>query len=126
MAIALDHTIVPARDKVASAEFFAHIFGLTVKEGQGRFAQVRVNEALTFDFDDQREVAESHHYAFHISDAEFEAILQRVKGAGLGYGSGPFDHNNGEINTRRGGRGFYFEDPNGHLLEVMTARETGS
>ena len=126
MAIALDHTIVPAHDKVASAQFFAHIMGLTVKEGQGRFAQVQVNDALTFDFDDQRKVEESHHYAFHISDTEFDAILGRVKTAGLRYGSGPRDHENGEINTRRDGRGFYFADPNGHLLEVMTARETGS
>ena len=126
MAIALDHTIVPAHDKVASAQFFAHIFGLSVKEGQGRFAQVQVNDALTLDFDEQREVLEGHHYAFHITDAEFDAIFARVKAAGLRYGSGPRDHENGQINTRRDGRGFYFEDPNGHLLEVMTARETGS
>jgi len=126
MAIALDHTIVPAKDKAVAAQFFAEIFGLKVKQGEGRFAQVRVNEALTFDFDEQREVKESHHYAFHISDAEFDAIFGRVKAAGLTYGSGPRDHENREINTRRGGRGFYFADPNGHLLEVMTARETGS
>ena len=126
MAVTLDHTIVPAHDKVASAQFFAHIFGLAVKEGQGRFAQVRVNDGFTMDFDDQREVVESIHYAFHISDAEFDAIFGRVKAAGIPYGSGPFDNENREINTRRGGRGFYFKDPNGHLLEVMTTPETGS
>jgi catechol 2,3-dioxygenase-like lactoylglutathione lyase family enzyme len=136
MAIDLDHTIVPAKDKVAAAEFFAEIFGLKVKPGQGRFAQVQVNESLTFDFADEPEAwggpgfdprtGKSHHYAFHISDAEFEAIFERVKAKGLAYGSGPYNHTDGQIYTRRGGRGFYFEDPNGHLLEVMTVAETGS
>jgi catechol 2,3-dioxygenase-like lactoylglutathione lyase family enzyme len=136
MAIVLDHTIVPAKDKVASAEFFAEIFGLKVKPGQGHFAQVQINENLTFDFADEAETwggpgfdprtGKSHHYAFHISEAEFEAIFGRVKAKGLAYGSGPYNHTDGQIYTRRGGRGFYFEDPNGHLLEVMTVAETGS
>ena len=126
MAVTLDHTIVPAHDKLASAQFFAHIFGLTVKAGQGRFAQVRVNDTLTMDFDEQRAVVESIHYAFHITEAEFDAIFGRVTAAGIAYGSGPFDNENGAINTRRAGRGFYFKDPNGHLLEVMTTPETGS
>lgn len=125
MPIFLDHTIVPAKDKLASAKFFAEIFGLTVKPGDGYFAQVQVNDSLTFDFADEEE-PQSHHYAFHISDAEFEAIYERVKAKGLTYGSGPYNHTDGKIYTRRGGRGFYFEDPNGHLLEVMTVRETGS
>ncbi len=125
MTIRLDHTIVPAKDKVASAEFFADIFGLTVKPGQGYFAQVQVNESLTLDFADEPE-PQSHHYAFHISEAEFEAIFGRVQAKGLLYGSGPYHHTGGQIYTRRGGRGFYFEDPHGHLLEVMTVPETGS
>ena len=125
MAILLDHTIVPAKDKRASATFFAEIFGLKVKPGEGYFAQVQVNDSLTFDFADETE-PQSHHYAFHISDAEFEAIYRRVKAKGLPYGSGPYNHTDGKIYTRGGGRGFYFEDPNGHLLEVMTVPETGS
>jgi len=136
MAVVLDHTIVPAKDKVASAEFFAEIFGFTVKAGQGRFAQVQINESLTFDFADEPEPrggpgsdprkGQRHHYAFHISDTEFEAIFGRVRAKGLPYGSGPRNQADGKIYTRRGGRGFYFEDPNGHLLEVMTVPETGS
>ena len=124
MAIVLDHTIVPAKDKIAAANFFAEIFGLAVKPVRGHFAQVQINESLTFDFDDQPEAA-SQHYAFHVSEAEFDAIFARVKARGLAYGSSPFDHTNGQLYTRRGGRGFYFEDPSGHLLEVMTVRETG-
>jgi catechol 2,3-dioxygenase-like lactoylglutathione lyase family enzyme len=125
MTIRLDHTIVPAKDKVASAEFFAEIFGLTVKPDVDHFAQVQINDSLTFDFADEPSV-QGHHYAFHVSDPEFDAIYARVKSRGLSYGSGPFSHTDGKINHRRGGRGFYFEDPNGHLLEVMTVPETGS
>jgi hypothetical protein len=86
---------------------------------------VQVNESLTLDFADEPE-PRSHHYAFHISEAEFEAIFGRVKARGILYGSGPFNRTDGQIYTRRGGRGFYFDDPNGHVLEVMTAPETGS
>jgi catechol 2,3-dioxygenase-like lactoylglutathione lyase family enzyme len=134
MAIRLDHTIVPAKDKMASAEFFAEIFDLTVKPGY--FAQVRINESLTLDFADKSEdwggpgfdprIGRGHHYAFHVGDEEFEAIFDRLKAKGIPYGSEPHSHTNGQINTRRGGRGFYFEDPYGHLLEVMTVPETGS
>jgi catechol 2,3-dioxygenase-like lactoylglutathione lyase family enzyme len=120
MAIVLDHTIVPAHDKVASAQFFARVFGLEYKGPHSHFAPVQVNDRLTLDFDD-REGFESHHYAFHISDAEFDAIFARVKAEGIPYGSGPRSRTDMEVNTRRGGRGFYFDDPNGHVLEVMTA-----
>jgi catechol 2,3-dioxygenase-like lactoylglutathione lyase family enzyme len=128
MTIRLDHTIVPAKDKQASAAFFAEIFGLSVEPEGGHFAAVRVNESLTLDFadDDDDEDGSGHHYAFAVSDAEFDAIFGRVKERGLAYGSGPFQHTDGKINRRRGGRGFYFEDPYGHLLEVMTVPETGS
>ena len=125
MAIHLDHTIVPAHDKEASARFFAEIFGLKYEGPMGHFAPVRVNESLTLDFDDA-EGFKSHHYAFHIDDGEFDAILQRVRAAEITIGSDPWSLDNGEINTRRGGRGFYFRDPNGHVLEVMTRRQTGA
>ncbi len=118
MAIALNHTIVPAHDKEASAKFFAHIFGLKV-ESVGPFAAVRVNDTLTLDFAD-REKFESHHYAFHVSDDEFDAIFARVKEAGLEYSSDPMHQNKGQFNYRKGGRGFYFYDPNGHNLELLT------
>jgi catechol 2,3-dioxygenase-like lactoylglutathione lyase family enzyme len=126
MTIRLDHTIIPAKDKTTAAEFFAEIFGLAVKPDQSYFAQVRVNESLTLDFADAPDPGPGHHYAFHVSEGEFEAIFARVKAKGIPYGSGPYRHTDGRINTRRGGRGFYFEDPNGNLLEVMTVPETGS
>jgi catechol 2,3-dioxygenase-like lactoylglutathione lyase family enzyme len=119
MAIVLNHTIVPAHDKVASAKFFGEIFGLSYKGNNGHFAPVQVNDALTFDFDN-RDSFESHHYAFHVSDQEFDAILACVKKKGIPYGSYPYDQSNGKINNWNGGRGFYFHDPNGHSLELLT------
>ena len=85
MAITLNHTIVPAHDKDASAKFFADLFGLKYEGAVSRFAPVRINETLTLDFDNW-DSFEMHHYAFHVSDAEFDAILGRIKEAGLPYG----------------------------------------
>jgi len=120
MSIVLDHTIVPARDKEESARFFARIFGVAYEGGGGHFAEVRVNDTLTLDFATE-EGFESHHYAFKISEAEFDAIFARIQQNRIPYGSGPFSLENGQINRRKGGRGFYFRDPAGHVLEVLTA-----
>jgi catechol 2,3-dioxygenase-like lactoylglutathione lyase family enzyme len=119
MAIFLNHTIVPARDKVAAARFFAEIFGLACKEQGDHFVPVRVNETLTLLFDEEPSF-DSHHYAFHVSDAEFDAIFARVQKAGLAFGSVPWSMEDGKLNNWNGGRGVYFKDPNGHVLELMT------
>ena len=119
MTIVLDHTIVPAKDKVKSAEFFARIFGLKFEATVGHFAPVKLNDTLTLDFDN-REQFEGHHYAFHVTDQDFDVIFERVKAEGIPYGSEPSAQDNMQINTRRGGRGFYFRDPNGHSLELLT------
>jgi catechol 2,3-dioxygenase-like lactoylglutathione lyase family enzyme len=119
MTIMLNHTIVPARDKAAAAKFFADIFGL--KRGRsGHFAPVKVNKTLTLLFDDDAKF-DSHHYAFHVNDREFDAILRRVKKANIAFGSAPWSLEDGELNDWNGGRGVYFRDPNGHVLELMTA-----
>jgi catechol 2,3-dioxygenase-like lactoylglutathione lyase family enzyme len=118
MTITLNHTIVPARDKVTAAKFFADIFGLR----QGRvdhFAPVKVNKSLTLLFDDEDKF-ESHHLAFHVSDREFDAIFARIKKANIAFGSAPWSLKDGKLNHWNGGRGLYFEDPNGHILELMT------
>jgi catechol 2,3-dioxygenase-like lactoylglutathione lyase family enzyme len=120
MTITLNHTIVPARDKEAAARFFAEIFGLRFESSGGHFAPVRVNDTLTLDFADATGPIASHHYAFHVSDAEFDVILQRVKAAGLAFGSTPWSLEDGKLNGWNGGRGVYFKDPDGHILELMT------
>lgn len=115
----LDHTIVPSKDKVSSAEFFAMVMGLKYEGPMGHFAPVRINESLTMDFDN-RENFESHHYAFLVSDNEFDEIFARVKDYEIVYGSEPWTIDDMQINNRRGGRGFYFKDRDGHSMEVMT------
>ena len=119
MKIWLDHTIVPSKDKEEAAQFFARIMGLTYDGPKGHFAPVHVNDELTMDFDDADQFV-SNHYAFHIGDDEFDAILGRIKAEGIAYGSGPRNTDDMEINHRREGRGFYFQSPDGHNLEVMT------
>ena len=121
MGIELDHTIVPARDKVASAEFFARIFGLRYDGAVSHFAPVEVNDRLTLDFD-QSDEFEIHHYAFKVGDGEFDAIFARIGSEGIVYGSGPFSLDDMQINRRGGGRGVYFRDPSGHILEILTVR----
>ncbi|WP_353930548.1 VOC family protein [Okeanomitos corallinicola TIOX110] len=119
MTITLNHTIVPAKNKEAAARFFAEIFGLKVDEPISHFAAVHLNHQLTLDFAD-RENFESHHYAFHVNDEEFDQIFARVKQAGLEYSSDPMHQNKGQINHSNGGRGFYFYDIDGHNLELLT------
>jgi catechol 2,3-dioxygenase-like lactoylglutathione lyase family enzyme len=120
MAITLDHTIIPARDKIASAKFFAKLFGLKCDDPLGTFAPVRINDALTFDFDDRRQGFEVHHYAFHVSDEEFDAIFGRVKDAHLPYGSQPWSREDMQVRHVGSGRVVFFCDLNGHLLEIRT------
>jgi catechol 2,3-dioxygenase-like lactoylglutathione lyase family enzyme len=119
MTITLNHTIVPARDKVKSARFFAQIFGVRYRGRDDYFAPVRVNKSLTFLFQTDK-TFESHHYAFHVSNREFDAIFRRIKKASIVYGSAPWSLDDGKLNDWGGGRGLYFEDPNGHVLELMT------
>lgn len=121
MAIELNHTIVPAKDKVASAKFFAKMFGLSFDESAvGYFAPVKVNETLTLDFHDDVDRFEVHHYAFKVSEPEFDAIFTRVQEAGIPFGRGPGNLEDGKLNSSNGGRGVYFRDPNGHILELLT------
>ncbi len=120
MSITLNHTIVPAHDKVASAKFLADLFGLDYTGPSGPFAPVRINDTLALDFDDRRKGFDWHHYAFHVSEEEFDAIFGRIKAAGMKYGSQPWSMEDMEINHRKGGRGVYFHDPNGHILELLT------
>jgi len=120
MTIELDHTIVPSKDKEAAARFFARIFGLRYEGLVSHFAPVDVNGTLTLDFDNANDF-ERHHYAFKVSEAEFDAIFGRIKAEGIVYGSGPRSPDDMRINDRRGGRGFYFRDLDGHLLEILTA-----
>ncbi len=121
MTIQLDHTIVPARNKVAAARRLAGLLGVAWAEsGPGPFAPVYVNDGLTLDFIDTDEDFPIYHFCFRVDDGEFAAILGRIQAAGIAYRSsvrGPVDM---RINTDYGGRMIYWNDPEGHQWELLT------
>ena len=120
MAVKLNHTIVHARDKRASAQFMADILGLGEPVPFGPFLGVVTANDVTLDFLETDEEFIVEHYAFLVSDAEFDAIFGRIQARKLSYWADPGRQQLNRINTRDGGRGAYFEDPNGHLLEILT------
>jgi len=121
MTIHLDHAIVPARDKVASAQRLAELLGVPWSDhGPGPFAPVYVNDGLTLDFIETDEPFEVYHFCFRVDPEEFDAILGRIEAAGIPYRSsvrGPVDRT---VNTDYGGRMFYWNDPEGHQWELLT------
>lgn len=119
MAITLNHTIVPCFDNIESAKFYCRLFGFQYIGEFSRFIVVRVNDTLCLDFDN-RDRLESNHYAFKVSEQEFDEIFERLRTETIKYGSGPSESDNMTINHNYGGRGVYFRDPNGHLLELLT------
>jgi catechol 2,3-dioxygenase-like lactoylglutathione lyase family enzyme len=124
MAITLEHVLVPANDREASARFISDVLGveylgLGSTAGPPAFARVRVGPT-TLDFVDT-EGFEPEHYAFKVSDEDLDAILARVRNAGLSFYVDPGHQHEGELNHWNGGRGFYFSDPNdGHNMELLT------
>jgi catechol 2,3-dioxygenase-like lactoylglutathione lyase family enzyme len=120
MAIELNHTIVHTRDKRASASFLAQVLGLPAPVAFGPFLAVQTANGVTLDYLDTDEAFITEHYAFLVSEAEFDRIFERIRARGLSYWADPGRSRLGEINTRDGGRGLYFEDPSGHLLEILT------
>ena len=121
MTIHLDHTIVPSHHKVASARRLAELLGVAWEEsGVGPFSPVYVNDGLTLDFIDTDEPFPIYHFCFRVTDEEFDAILGRIEAAGIDYRStvrGPMDR---QISTLLGGRGIYWNEPDGHQWEMLT------
>ena len=120
MAIELNHTIVHGRDARESAEFFAEVFGVGPPKPFGPFIGVEVANGVTLDFLSTDEEIQIQHYAFLVSDAEFDAGFARIQEKGLTYWADPARQHPGEINRHWGGRGVSFEDPDGHFLELIT------
>ncbi|MEO6579081.1 MAG: VOC family protein [Candidatus Limnocylindria bacterium] len=118
--IKLNHTIVYARDKRISSAFLAELFGLPPPVAFGPFLAVEVHNEVTLDYHDADEPVASQHYAFLVSDEAFDKIFERIKVRGLPYWADPGHRQPDEINTKDGGRGVYFDDPSGHVLEIIT------
>lgn len=116
----LNHTIVWCRDKKRSAEFMARILGRPEPRRFLHFLIVDMDNGVSLDFMEKDGEISTQHYAFLVSDAEFDAAFARIKDAGLHHWADPARTKPGEINTHFGGRGVYFRDPDGHLLEIIT------
>jgi catechol 2,3-dioxygenase-like lactoylglutathione lyase family enzyme len=121
MSVELDHAIVPARDNKAAAELLAFILDVPWAEsGMGPFCPVFVNEGFTLDFDLTEGEFPVQHYCFRVSEPEFDGILARIKDKGIDYRSTPHGPVDMQINTHHGGRNVYWNQPDGHVWEVLT------
>jgi hypothetical protein len=121
MTVELDHLMVPARDKLASARLLAELLGVRWSAtGVGPFAPVFVNDGFTIDFDQWSEPFPKIHYCFRVTEPEFDAILGRIRARNIPFRSnvqGPVDN---AVNTSHGGRIVYWNEPDGHYWEMLT------
>ena len=120
MPVLLNHTIVWVRDKAAAASSVASLLGLPEPTAYGRFLVVALGNDVSLDFADTTEPIRPQHYAFLVGEPDFDAILGRIQDGGLPYWADPGRHRPDKINTNDGGRGVYWEGPDGHFLEIIT------
>lgn len=120
MPVQLNHTIVYATDKRRSAAFLADLLDLPQPTPYGPFMAVQLANGVSLDFADHRDPVRPQHYAFLVTEPEFDAIFARIRDRGLPYWADPAKRRPGEFNTNDGGRGVYWEDPDGHTLEIIT------
>lgn len=119
MAIQLNHTIVRARDRREAARFLSEMLGLPAPVPFGPFMVVQVG-SLSLDFADEPEPIQPQHYAFLVSEQDFDQIFERIRARGLRYWADPHGQAPQQINHHDGGRGVYWQDPSGHFLEIIT------
>lgn len=121
MSIELDHAIVPAHDRDASAQRLAQLLGVPCGPAAlGPFYAVYVNEGLTLDFIQTEDAVEVYHFCFRVDEQRFDQILERIRAAGIAFRSnvrGPMD---GQVNSEYGGRMVYWNEPEGHQWEILT------
>jgi catechol 2,3-dioxygenase-like lactoylglutathione lyase family enzyme len=119
MPVHLNHTIVAARDREKAASFLAELLGVGAPTTFGPFSVVELDNDVSLDFMDDAQI-HPRHYAFLVTEPEFDEIFDRIRARGLDFWADPFQQQPGEINTHDGGRGVYWLDPNGHVLEIIT------
>jgi catechol 2,3-dioxygenase-like lactoylglutathione lyase family enzyme len=120
MAIELNHTIVYSRDQREGADFLTGLFGLPAATTWGPFATVQMANEVTLDYLDADGEVAPQHYCFLVDEQAFDEIYGRITERGLAHWADPGHRQPGEINTHDGGRGVYFDDPSGHILEIIT------
>lgn len=120
MPVELNHTIVAARDSEGSARFLAEILGLPAPTRLWHFWVVQTANGVSLDYSESRDHVAPQHYAFLVGEPEFDAVFDRIRARGLDWWADPGRTRPGEINRNDGGRGLYFKDPEGHLMEILT------
>jgi catechol 2,3-dioxygenase-like lactoylglutathione lyase family enzyme len=120
MSVQLNHTIVSCRDQQRSATFLTGILGLPAATRFAHFLVVEADNGVSLDFSETAEKITPQHYAFLVGEAEFDAAFGRIQGQDLPYWADPGQTQADVVNHRDGGRGLYFEDPDGHLMEIIT------
>jgi len=120
MSVQLNHTIVSCRDQERSAAFLSGILGLPPATRFARFLVVQADNGVSLDFAETSGLITAQHYAFLVSEQEFDQAFNRIRERELPYWADPARTQRQAINRRDGGRGLYFEDPDGHLLEILT------
>jgi len=120
MSVQLNHTIVACRDQQRSAAFLTGILGLPAATRFGHFLVVEADNGVSLDFSETSGDIAAQHYAFLVGEEEFDAAFARISEQAVDYWADPGQTRRGEINRRDGGRGLYFQDPDGHLLEILT------
>lgn len=120
-SVQLNHTVVLAHDRRTSADFLAGILGLEVGAPLGPFLPIDLGNGVTLDYYELRdEPVQAQHYAFLVADADFDGMIARLEAAGVTYYADPGHTEPNAVNTLFGGRGAYFDDPDGHNMEIMT------
>ena len=120
VSVQLNHTIVSCRDQQRSASFLTGILGLPPATRFAHFLVVQADNGVSLDFAETSGEITTQHYAFLVGEEEFDAAFDRIRDHGVPYWADPAQSQQGVINRRDGGRGLYFEDPDGHLLEILT------
>jgi catechol 2,3-dioxygenase-like lactoylglutathione lyase family enzyme len=120
MPVQLNHTIVEAQDRDATADFLVDVLGLAPAGTYGPFRVVELGNDVSLDVVQAGGPVHPQHYAFLVSEDEFDRIWARIKDRGLTFWADPYHRQPGRINTNDGGRGLYWTDPNGHNLEIIT------
>ncbi len=120
MSIQFNHTVVHSRDQRVSARFLTEILGLEPPQRYAHFDTVELSNGVTLDFMNAASAFEVQHYAFLVGEPDFDAILERIRQRSLVFWADPYRRKPNEINTQDGGRGLYFDDPSGHILEIIT------
>jgi catechol 2,3-dioxygenase-like lactoylglutathione lyase family enzyme len=120
MSVQLNHTIVWCRDKQKSATFLADVLGLPAPVPFGPFLVVESANAVSLDYHETNDEIAPQHYAFLIPEKDFDEVFGRIRERALEHWADPGQSQPGRINRNDGGRGVYFEDPDGHLLEIIT------